>query len=62
MQSFTTRLTNGIFIPSYRTSEETDDIVLKSLLKYIDSYSNVDDFRQKVKNDFNLLSKFNGFK
>ena len=62
MQSFTTRLTNGIFIPSYRTNEEMDDTVLKSLLKYVDSFKEVDDFRQKVKSDFNLLSKFNGFK
>lgn len=64
MQNFTSKLTNGIFLPAYRLHEDATDQLLKSLLMYILSFKkqNIVDVRQKIKSDFNLLEKFNDYK
>ena len=66
MSNFTNRLTNGIFLPCYRMHEDESDKMLMVLLKYLGSfiYSSepLSDFRTKIKQDFGLLERFNGFK
>ena len=62
MSNFTNRLTNGIFLPCYRMHEDENDVILRTLLKYLGSFLQESDFRTKIKNDFGLLEKFNGFK
>jgi len=61
MQNFTSKLTNGVFLPAYRLHEDATDNLLKSLLVYLLSFIrfNITDVRQKIKKDFNLLEKFN---
>jgi hypothetical protein len=66
MSNFTNRLTNGVFLPCYRMHEDEGDRMLEVLLKYLGEFilpsSPLMDFRQKIKEDFGLLEKFNGFK
>ena len=66
MSNFTNRLTNGIFLPCYRMHEDENDVMLKTLLKYLGEFifpvQPLSDFRTKIKHDFGLLEKFNGFK
>jgi hypothetical protein len=66
MQNFTNRLTNGIYFPMYRLHQDESDHMLKTLLKYLGEFifptSPLDDVRIKIKLDFDLLDKFNGFK
>ena len=66
MQNFTNRLTNGVFLPSFALTSASSDDLLKVLLKYlgefIDPTSPIEDVRNKIKKDFNLLEKFNGYK
>lgn len=66
MANYTNKLTNGIFIPPYRLHNDVEDNTLKMLLKYlggfIDIENPVDDVRTKIKHDFGLLEKFNGYK
>ena len=65
MHSFTNRLTNGIFVPIFRVNSSNEEHnILKSLLQYLNSFITppCEDFRIKIKMDFNLLEKFNGFK
>ena len=44
--------------------EDENDIMLKILLKYLGEFifNKEPDFRTKIKSDFGLLEKFNGFK
>ena len=66
MSNYTNKLTSGIFIPPYRLHNDSDDQVLKMLLKYlggfIDQTNPIEDVRAKIKHDFGLLEKFNGYK
>ena len=64
MQNFTSKLTNGVFLPAYRLHEDQTDQLLKSLLAYLLSFErlNLTDVRHKIKGDFNLLEKFNDYK
>ena len=64
MSSFTNRLTNGIFVPCYRLHLDSEDNTLKSLLKYLFEFIQTQeiDFKAKIKDDFKLLEKFNGYK
>jgi hypothetical protein len=64
MSNFTNKLTNGIYLPMYSLHNDKNDIMLKSLSKYLYSFTNpeVIDVRAKIKVDFDLLTKFNGFK
>lgn len=66
MCNFTNRLTNGIFLPCYRMHEDENDVMLRTLLKYLGTFimpqEPLHDFRTKIKKDFGLLEKFNGFK
>lgn len=38
MSNFTNRLTNGIFLPCYRMHEDENDVMLKTLLKYLGEF------------------------
>lgn len=64
--SFTNRLTNGVFCPSFKLHEDPQDVTLKILFKYLYTFvcaeQPVDDIRKKIKADFKLLDKFNSFK
>ena len=66
MQSFTNRLTNGIFFPSFKLENSISDDLFKMLLKYltefVDIKNPIEDIRNKIKKDFNLLENFNGYK
>ena len=66
MSNYTNRLTNGIFVPLYRLHEDPEDAVLEILLKYLGDFiladPAIEDFRNKIKEDFKLLEKFNSFK
>ena len=66
MSNYTNKLTNGIFLPPYRLHNDVDDTILKVLLKYlggfVDISNPVEDVRSKIKQDFGLLEKFNGYK
>ena len=66
MSNYTNKLTNGIFLPPYRLHNDSDDQILKMLLKYIGGFiaiqNPVEDVRTKIKHDFGLLEKFNGYK
>jgi hypothetical protein len=46
--------------------EDENDVMLKTLLKYLGEFifpaEPLSDFRTKIKHDFGLLEKFNGFK
>ena len=48
----------------FRVNNIDEDNILRSLLKYLYTFLNppIEDFRLKIKMDFNLLEKFNGFK
>lgn len=64
MSNFTNKLTNGIYLPAYNLHEDKNDKMLKSLGHYLMSFvkPGVADVRNKIKVDFDLLTKFNGFK
>lgn len=66
MDSFTFSLTNGIYVPPFLIGDFANDITLKSLMKYlgqfIDPIFDIHDLRGKIKEDFNMLEKFNSFK
>ena len=66
MDSFTFSLTNGIYVPPFLLADYGTDFTLKSLMKYlgqfIDPIFDIRDLRVKIKADFNMLEKFNGFK
>lgn len=64
MQNFTNKLTNGIFLPYFNPSEFGQDIALPSLLRYLLSFiaQDISDIRNKIKYDFDLLTKFNEYK
>ena len=64
MSNFTNKLTNGLYLPPYSLHDDKNDRMLKSLGQYLLSLakSSVADVRQKIKVDFDLLTKFNGFK
>lgn len=66
MDSFTFSLTNGIYVPPFLIDRYGSDLTLKSLMKYlgqfIDPIFNIQDVRQKIKTDFNMVDKFNSFK
>ena len=62
MANFTNRLTNGIWLPTYRIIDDSEDHTLKILIKYLLDFSNVEslpDVRVKIKTDFDLVGKFN---
>ena len=50
----------------YRLHQDDNDQMLKTLLKYLGEFlfpaDPLDDVRIKIKYDFDLLDKFNGFK
>jgi hypothetical protein len=64
MSNFTNKLTNGIYLPMYSLHDDKNDIMLKSLSQYLHSFTKpgISDVRAKIKVDFDLLTKFNGFK
>ena len=62
MHSFTNRLTNGLLVPTYKINDQQSDNILLVLLKYLSTFVDLEDVRLKIKLDFNLLEKFNGFK
>lgn len=67
MHNFTNRLTNGIFVPGFKIHEDNTDTILKSVLKYLGEFiftrhNQQLDIKSKIKLDFDLLTKFNGFK
>ena len=65
MANFTNRLTNGIWLPTYRIIDDSEDDALKSLIKYLLEFVNIDelpDVRVKIKTDFDLVGKFNNQK
>lgn len=41
MANFTNRLTNGIWLPTYRIIDDSEDDTLKILIKYLLSFSDV---------------------
>ena len=53
-------------MPTYRLHEDKSDQALKLLLRYLADFifpeSPLTDVRAKIKGDFGLLDKFNGFK
>ena len=59
MESFTNKLTNGIWLPSYRLDKDEKDDTLLILLKYLLEFKDYSDIRVKIKSDFNLVKKFN---
>lgn len=62
MSNFTNKLTNGIYLPPYSLHDDKDDQMLKILGHYLVSFKDIPDVRPKIKVDFDLLTKFNGFK
>ena len=62
MSNFTNKLTNGVYLPPYNLHDDKNDRMLKELGHYLLSFSQVPDVRAKIKVDFDLLTKFNGFK
>jgi hypothetical protein len=62
MSNFTNKLTNGIYLPPYSLHDDKNDKILQTLGHYLLSFSDITDVRAKIKVDFDLLTKFNGFK
>jgi hypothetical protein len=62
MSNFTNKLTNGIYLPPYSLHDDKNDKILQTLGHYLLSLSETADVRAKIKVDFDLLTKFNGFK
>ena len=66
MSNFTNKLTNGLYIPPIRFSQNQEgDMCLKSLLKYLVSFvldPPESDVRNRIKIDFDMLNRFNNNK
>ena len=62
MSNFTNKLTNGIYLPPFSLHDDKNDKMLQTLGHYLMSFAEVADVRAKIKVDFDLLTKFNGFK